>query len=231
MYFCRVAEVRLEPSWKALLAEEFSKPYFEALVAFLRSEKQRGKVIYPPGPQIFRAFDLCPVDKVKVVILGQDPYHGPGQAHGLCFSVPKGVPPPPSLQNIFRELEADLGFPPPAHGDLTGWAEQGVFLLNAILTVEAHKPTSHRGIGWETFTDRVIAQIARVRPHVAFLLWGQYARSKKHLIDSTRHLILEAAHPSPYSAEKGFFGCRHFSRANAFLIEKGLAPIDWGRLD
>ncbi|MEN2992574.1 MAG: uracil-DNA glycosylase [Bacteroidia bacterium] len=225
-----MAEVRLEPSWKALLAEEFSKPYFEALVAFLRSEKQRGKVIYPPGPQIFRAFDLCPVDKVKVVILGQDPYHGPGQAHGLCFSVPKGVPPPPSLQNIFRELEADLGFPPPSHGDLTGWAEQGVFLLNAILTVEAHKPTSHRGIGWETFTDAVITQIARVRPHVVFLLWGQYARSKKPLIDPTRHLILEAAHPSPYSAERGFFGCRHFSRANAFLIEKGLTPIDWGRL-
>lgn len=225
-----MAEVQIEPSWKALLAEEFQKPYFEALVAFLKSEIQQGKRIFPPGKQIFRAFELCPVDKVKVVILGQDPYHGLGQAHGLCFSVPKGVPIPPSLQNIFLELEADLGFPPPPHGDLTSWAEQGVFLLNAILTVEAHKPASHRGKGWEIFTDRIIQVISQVRPHGVFLLWGTYARSKAPLIDRSRHLVLEAAHPSPFSAEKGFFGCRHFSQANAFLISHGLEPIDWGRI-
>jgi uracil-DNA glycosylase len=223
-------EVAIEPSWKALLQEEFQKPYFAKLVAFIKDEIRKGKVIYPPGKQIFRAFDLCPVESVKVVILGQDPYHGPGQAHGLCFSVPKGVPPPPSLQNIFKEIETDLGFPPPPHGDLTGWAEQGVFLLNAILTVEARKPASHRGKGWEIFTDRVIQLIAQVRPHVVFLLWGSYARSKAPLIDRQRHLVLEAAHPSPYSAEKGFFGCRHFSQANAFLVAHGLTPIDWGRL-
>lgn len=225
-----MAEVAIEPSWKRLLEEEFNKPYFEALVAFLKDEKRKGKVIYPPGKQIFRAFELCPPDRVKVVILGQDPYHGPGQAHGLCFSVPKGVPPPPSLQNIFKEIQDDLGLPPPPHGDLTGWAEQGVFLLNAILTVEAHKPASHRQKGWEIFTDRVIQIISEVRPHVVFLLWGKYARSKKPLIDARRHLILEAAHPSPYSAANGFFGCRHFSKANAFLIEHGMEPIDWGRL-
>ncbi|MCX8112170.1 MAG: uracil-DNA glycosylase [Bacteroidia bacterium] len=225
-----MADVKIEPSWKALLQEEFNKLYFETLVAFLKEEKQKGKVIYPPGPLIFRAFDLCPLNKVKVVILGQDPYHGPRQAHGLCFSVPKGVPPPPSLQNIFKEIESDLGLSMPSHGDLTGWAEQGVFLLNAILTVEAHKPTSHRGKGWEIFTDRVIQIVSAVRPHVVFMLWGQYARSKKPLIDPERHLILEAAHPSPYSAANGFFGCRHFSKANAFLISHGLEPIDWGRL-
>jgi len=225
-----VAQVQIEPSWKALLAEEFEKPYFEVLVAFLKAEIQQGKRIFPPGKYIFRAFELCPVDKTKVVILGQDPYHGPGQAHGLCFSVPKGVPIPPSLQNIFRELEADLGFPPPPHGDLTGWAEQGVFLLNAILTVEAHKPASHRGKGWEIFTDRVIQLVSQVRPHVVFMLWGSYARSKAPLIDRSKHLVLEAAHPSPFSAERGFFGCRPFSQANAFLIQHGLEPIDWGRL-
>lgn len=225
-----MAEVRIEPSWKALLAEEFQQPYFEALITFIKDEVRKGKRIFPPGPSIFRAFDLCPVEKVKVVILGQDPYHGPGQAHGLCFSVPKGVPPPPSLQNIFRELEADVGVPRPAHGDLTGWALQGVFLLNAILTVEAHKPTSHRGKGWEIFTDRVIQRLSEVRPHLVFLLWGSYARSKAALIDTSRHLVLEAAHPSPYSAEKGFFGCRHFSKANAFLVEHGMEPIDWGAL-
>ncbi len=230
MYLRSMAEVRIEPNWKALLAEEFEKPYFAALVAFLKDELAKGKTIYPPGPYIFRAFDLCPPDKVKVVILGQDPYHGPGQAHGLCFSVPKGVPPPPSLQNVFQEIRADLGFPLPGHGDLTGWAEQGVFLLNAILTVEAHKPASHRGKGWEIFTDRVIALLSEYRPHLVFMLWGSFARSKKSLIDSTRHLVLEAAHPSPYSANNGFFGCRHFSKANAFLVQHGLEPIDWGRL-
>lgn len=229
-YLRSVAEVAIEPSWKALLQEEFNKPYFEALVAFLKDEKRKGKTIYPPGPQIFRAFELCPVDKVKVVILGQDPYHGPGQAHGLCFSVPKGVPPPPSLQNIFKELEADLGVPPPPHGDLTWWAQQGVFLLNAILTVEKHKPTSHRGKGWETFTDQVIRLVSEVRPHAVFMLWGQYARSKKSLINPYRHLILEAAHPSPYSAANGFFGSRPFSKANAFLVAHGMEPIDWGLL-
>ena len=164
---------------------------------------------------------------MKVVILGQDPYHGPGQAHGLCFSVPPGIPFPPSLQNIFKELQDDLGLPMPSSGDLTPWARQGVFLLNAILTVEAHKPASHRGKGWEIFTDRVIQTVSQSRPHVVFMLWGQYARSKKSLIDASRHLILEAAHPSPYSAEKGFLGCRHFSKANAFLQAHGIEPIDW----
>ncbi len=222
-----MAEVSLEASWKAALAEEFQKPYFEALITFLKDEKKKGKTLYPPGPQIFRAFDLCPLMQVKVVLLGQDPYHGPGQAHGLCFSVPAGVPLPPSLQNIFQELHADLGIPVPTSGDLTPWAEQGVFLLNAILTVEAHKPASHRGKGWETFTDRVIQIISETRSHVVFMLWGQYARSKKPLIDSSRHLILEAAHPSPYSADKGFLGCRHFSKANAFLQAHGIEPINW----
>jgi len=222
-----VAEVSIEASWKAALAEEFQKPYFEALVAFLKDEKKNGKVIYPPGPQIFQAFELCPLPNVKVVILGQDPYHGPGQAHGLCFSVPAGVPFPPSLQNIFKELHDDLGIPIPASGDLSPWARQGVFLLNAILTVEAHKPASHRGKGWELFTDQAIQIVSQTQPHVVFMLWGQYARSKKPLIDPSRHLILEAAHPSPYSADKGFFGCRHFSKANAFLQAHGLEPIDW----
>ncbi|MCS7188742.1 MAG: uracil-DNA glycosylase [Bacteroidia bacterium] len=225
-----MAEVSIEPSWKSLLEEEFHKPYFEALIAFIKDEIRKGKTIFPPGRQIFRAFELCPIDRVKVVILGQDPYHGVGQAHGLCFSVPKGVSPPPSLRNIFEEIRADLGMPIPSHGDLTGWAMQGVFLLNAILTVEAHKPTSHRGRGWEIFTDRVIKVISDVRPHVVFMLWGSYARSKKPLIDQTKHLVLEAAHPSPYSAEKGFFGCRHFSKANAFLVAHGVTPIDWGKL-
>ncbi len=222
-----MAEVSIEASWKAALAEEFQKPYFEALVAFLKDEKKNGKVIYPPGPQIFQAFELCPLPNVKVVILGQDPYHGPGQAHGLCFSVPAGVPFPPSLQNIFKELHDDLGIPIPASGDLSPWARQGVFLLNAILTVEAHKPASHRGKGWELFTDQAIQIVSQTQPHVVFMLWGQYARSKKPLIDPSRHLILEAAHPSPYSADKGFFGCRHFSKANAFLQAHGLEPIDW----
>jgi uracil-DNA glycosylase len=220
-------EVAIEPTWRAALQLEFEKPYFQALVAFLKDEKRLGKTIYPPGTQIFRAFELCPLPKVKVVILGQDPYHGPGQAHGLCFSVSSGMPPPPSLQNIFKELHADVGIPIPRSGDLTPWATQGVFLLNAILTVEAHKPTSHRGKGWETFTDQVIRIISEERPAVVFLLWGQYARSKKKLIDTRRHLVLEAAHPSPYSADSGFFGCRHFSQANAFLQRHGLDPIDW----
>ncbi len=220
-------EVSIEASWKAALEEEFHKPYFEALVTFLKDEKKNGKVIYPPGSQIFRAFELCPLPKVKVVILGQDPYHGPGQAHGLCFSVPPGIPFPPSLQNIFKELQDDLGLPMPTSGDLSPWARQGVFLLNAILTVEAHKPASHRGKGWEIFTDRVIQIVSQSQPHVVFMLWGQYARSKKSLIDASRHLILEAAHPSPYSADKGFLGCRHFSRANAFLQAHGIEPIDW----
>jgi len=222
-----MADVLIEFNWKVALAEEFQKPYFESLVAFLKDEKRKGKVIYPPGPQIFRAFDLCPLPKVKVVILGQDPYHGPGQAHGLCFSVPPGIPFPPSLQNIFKELQVDLGLPMPTSGDLSPWAEQGVFLLNAILTVEAHKPASHRGKGWEIFTDRVIQIISEKCPHVVFMLWGQYARSKKPLIDASRHLILEAAHPSPYSADKGFFGCRHFSKANDFLQAHGMEPIHW----
>lgn len=222
-----MADVAIETSWKVALAEEFQKPYFQALVSFLKDEKHKGKVIYPPGPQIFQAFALCPLPQVRVVILGQDPYHGPGQAHGLCFSVPAGVPLPPSLQNIFKELVADVGVPMPTSGDLTLWAKQGVFLLNAILTVEAHRPASHRNKGWERFTDQVIRVISQTQAHVAFLLWGSYARSKRVLIDTTRHLVLEAAHPSPYSADKGFFGCRHFSQANAFLMRHGLEPIDW----
>ncbi len=218
---------RIHPSWKRLLADEFEKPYFRRIKAFLLKEKAEGKTIYPPGPLIFNAFNLTPFEKVKVVILGQDPYHGEGQAHGLCFSVPDGIPIPPSLQNIFRELQNDLGIPPPPSGNLEKWARQGVFLLNAILTVRAHEPGSHRGIGWERFTDRVIALISEKKRHVVFMLWGKFAQEKVRLIDRSKHLVLTAAHPSPYSANQGFFGCRHFSRANAYLTMHGLTPIDW----
>ena len=219
-------EVRIEESWKAVLREEFDKEYFARIAAFLHQEKREGKTIYPPGPLIFNAFQLTPFDRVKVVILGQDPYHGPGQAHGLSFSVQDGVALPPSLQNIYKEIAADTGCIPPLSGNLERWARQGVFLLNSVLTVRAGSPTSHSGIGWQTFTDAVIKTISDRKEYVVFMLWGNYARSKKPLIDSSKHLILEAAHPSPL-ARGAFFGCRHFSKANNFLIASGQEPIRW----
>ncbi len=220
-------DVKIEPSWKEVLKDEFSKPYFQQVVLHLKTEKSQGKVIYPPGPYIFNAFNITPVDHIKVVILGQDPYHGPGQAHGLCFSVQNGVPPPPSLINIFKELHDDIGVEIPNHGNLTHWAEQGVFLLNASLTVRAGEPMSHAKIGWATFTDTVIRRISDLKAHVVFMLWGKFAQEKKILIDETKHLVLKAAHPSPLSAHAGFLGCRHFSKANEWLISKGIDPVDW----
>ena len=219
-------DVRIESSWKEALAGEFSKPYFESLVHFLRAEKAAGTVIYPPGGQIFRAFELTPVDKVKVVILGQDPYHGPGQAHGLSFSVPVGVPAPPSLKNIFKEIESDLGVRMSGCPDLESWARQGVLLLNAVLTVRGGEAASHGKIGWQEFTDAVIKYISDNCEGVVFLLWGNFARTKAELIDSSRHVVLQAAHPSPL-ARGAFFGCRHFSQANAALTASGRTPIDW----
>lgn len=220
-------DVKIDPAWKEILKEEFSKPYFQQIVLHLKTERSQGKTIYPPGSQIFNAFDSTPFDKVKVVILGQDPYHGPGQAHGLCFSVSYGVPPPPSLVNIFKELQEDIGGRIPAHGNLGAWAAQGVFLLNASLTVRAGEPMSHSKIGWAVFTDTVIRKISEGRPHVVFLLWGKFAQEKKVLIDEKKHLVLRAAHPSPLSAHAGFFGCRHFSKTNEYLASKGIEPIDW----
>jgi uracil-DNA glycosylase len=219
-------EVKIEQSWKTALAGEFEKPYFESLVRVLRQEKTAGKVIYPPGSQIFRAFDLTPVHKVKVVILGQDPYHGPGQAHGLSFSVPAGVPAPPSLKNIFKEIETDLGIRMSGQPNLEAWANQGVLLLNAVLTVRASEAASHGRIGWQEFTDAVIKYISDNCEGVVFMLWGNFARGKAELIDRSRHVVLEAAHPSPL-ARGAFFGCRHFSRANAALVASGRTPIDW----
>lgn len=219
-------DVRLEASWKHLLAEEFETPSFEVLAGFVRTAYQT-RTIYPPPAQLFRAFDLCPVDRVKVVILGQDPYHGPGQAHGLSFSVPAGVTLPPSLRNIAKELVSDTG-EHLASGDLTRWAEQGVLLLNAVLTVEAGKPASHQGKGWEAFTDGVIRRLASTQEHLVFLLWGKYAQQKAALIDDSRHLVLSSAHPSPFSAERGFFGSQPFSRANAYLAQHGKEPVRWG---
>ena len=219
-------EVRIEESWKAVLREEFDEEYFARIAAFLHQEKRDGKTIYPPGPLIFNAFRLTPFDEVKVVILGQDPYHGPGQAHGLSFSVPDGIAMPPSLQNIYKEIAADLGTPAPASGNLERWARQGVFLLNSVLTVRAGAPTSHSSIGWQTFTDAVITTISDRKECIVFMLWGNYARSKKPLIDSSKHLILEAAHPSPL-ARGAFFGCRHFSKATNFLTATGQSPIVW----
>ncbi len=218
--------VKIEPSWREALQSEFDQPYFAALAQQLHAEKAAGKTIFPPGGQIFRAFDLCPLERTQVVILGQDPYHGYGQAMGLCFSVPQGVPAPPSLKNIFREIETDLGVRMSGSPDLTPWARQGVLLLNAVLTVRAGEPTSHSGIGWQTFTDAVIRTVSDRREGVVFLLWGNYARSKAPLIDGTRHLVLEAAHPSPL-ARGAFFGCRHFSRCNDWLAAHGQTPIDW----
>ncbi len=220
-------DVKIEESWREVLQQEFDQPYFQQIPLHLKTEKSQGKTIYPPGSLIFNAFNTTPVDKVKVVIIGQDPYHGPGQAHGLCFSVQNGVPPPPSLINIFKELHDDIGMPIPNHGNLTKWAEQGVFLLNASLTVRAGEPMSHSKIGWANFTDTVIKKISGYKEHAVFMLWGKFAQDKKLLIDETKHLILKAAHPSPLSAFNGFFGCKHFSKANAYLVSKGIDPIDW----
>lgn len=218
--------VRIEPSWQQRLQPEFDKPYFEQLTSFVRHEYTT-KTVYPPGSQIFAAFDACPFDKVKVVILGQDPYHEPNQAHGLCFSVNDHVPFPPSLQNIFKEIESDLGIPVPKSGNLTRWARQGVLLLNATLTVEAHRAASHQGKGWETFTDAVIHKLAEEREHLVFILWGAYAQRKGEFIDRSRHLVLQSPHPSPLSAHRGFFGNHHFSKTNQYLVEHGIEPIQW----
>lgn len=220
-------DVKIEDSWKKILKEEFSKPYFQQIALHLKTEKSQGKTIYPPGSLIFNAFNTTPFNKVKAVILGQDPYHGPNQAHGLCFSVQNGVPPPPSLINIFKELQDDIGINIPNQGNLTHWAEQGVFLLNASLTVRAAEPMSHSKIGWATFTDTVIKKLSENEKHVVFLLWGKFAQEKRVLIDETKHHILKAAHPSPLSAHAGFFGCKHFSKTNAWLMSKGIDPIDW----
>jgi uracil-DNA glycosylase len=221
------ATIRLHPSWLEPLRPEFAEPYMADLKRFLLGEKQSGKRIFPKGSDWFRALDLTPPEDVRIVILGQDPYHGPGQAHGLCFSVPRGVQPPPSLVNIYKELESDLGIKRAGHGFLEHWARQGVLLLNSVLTVEMGRAASHRERGWERFTDRVIAKVNAGEGPVVFMLWGSYAQRKAAFVDASRHLVLNAPHPSPLSAHSGFFGCRHFSKANAFLEKHGLEPIDW----
>ncbi|MFA5444338.1 MAG: uracil-DNA glycosylase [Bacteroidales bacterium] len=219
-------DVTIEDSWKKILEPEFSKPYFENIVSFLHAEKKKGKTIYPPGKQIFNAFEMTPFSALKVLLLGQDPYHRPGQAHGLSFSVPRNIVPPPSLKTIFTELTADTGILPPSHGCLEAWAAQGVMLLNAILTVEAGKPASHSNIGWMEYTDAVIRTVSEKKENIVFLLWGNFARSKRSLIDPSKHCILEAAHPSPL-ARGAFYGSHPFSKTNAYLISKGIDPIDW----
>lgn len=221
------AEVRLEDSWKAVLGAEFSRPYMGELKAFLQREKADGKHIFPKGSEYFRALDLTPLDEVKVVILGQDPYHGAGQAHGLCFSVQPGVRTPPSLVNIYKEMQSDLGIPPARHGFLEHWARQGVLLLNSVLTVEEARAASHQGQGWEQFTDAVIRAVNEECEHVVFMLWGSYAQKKAAFVDRSRHLVLKAPHPSPLSAHNGFFGSRHFSQANDYLIAQGRNAIEW----
>ena len=221
-------DVQIEPTWKEVLKNEFTKPYFLEIVTFLKIEKNAGKIIYPPGALLFNAFNQTPFNKVKVVIIGQDPYHNPGQAHGLSFSVPNGIKPPPSLVNIYKEIQKDLGIAMPvSYGNLTRWAEQGVLLLNAILTVRANEPASHAKIGWMNFTDSVITKISDEKKGVIFLLWGKFAQEKQLLIDETKHFVLKAAHPSPFSADKGFFGCKHFSKTNDLLTNQGLTPVDW----
>jgi len=219
-------DVKIESGWKSRLRTEFEKDYFTRLTDFIK-EEYRKATIYPPGALIFNAFDICPFDTVKAVILGQDPYHGPGQAHGLCFSVRERIEFPPSLINIFKEIETDLGIPQPSSGDLTRWARQGVLLLNATLTVRAHQAGSHQKKGWEEFTDYVIKVLNNEKNNLVFFLWGAYAQKKGESIDRSRHLVLESVHPSPLSASKGFFGNRHFSRCNDYLITKGIEPIDW----
>lgn len=221
-------EVRIEESWREILYEEFHKDYMKKLRAFIVEEKREGKIIYPPSPLIFNAFNHTPFNQVKVVILGQDPYHGEGQAHGLSFSVQKGVRIPPSLSNIFKELKSDIpGFSIPSHGELTKWADQGVLLLNATLTVRKNEPASHQKKGWETFTDQAIRNLAEQRNGIIFMLWGKTAQAKIPLIDTGKHTILAAAHPSPYSAHNGFLGCKHFSKANENLEKQGLTKINW----
>jgi uracil-DNA glycosylase len=222
-----MSDVKLEENWKRALAAEFASSYMASLKTFLQAEKQAGKVIFPRGSEYFRALDLTPLGQVKVVILGQDPYHGEGQAHGLCFSVRPGVRIPPSLVNIYQELREDLGIPPARHGYLEYWAKQGVLLLNSVLTVERSLAASHQGKGWEKFTDAVIARVNEQESPAVFMLWGSYAQRKAAFVDTRKHLVLKAPHPSPLSAHNGFFGSRHFSKANQFLIANGLEPIDW----
>lgn len=219
-------DVKIEPGWKSRLSPEFEKDYFTSLAGFIKDEYHK-TTIYPPGALIFNAFNVCPFDKVKAVILGQDPYHGPGQAHGLCFSVREGVEFPPSLINIFKETWSDLGIPRPASGDLTRWAVQGVLLLNATLTVRAHQAGSHQKKGWEEFTDYAVKVLNDEKKHIVFFLWGAYAQKKGEAIDRSRHLVLESVHPSPLSASRGFFGNKHFSRCNDYLTSNGIEPIDW----
>jgi uracil-DNA glycosylase len=221
------ARIKLEPSWKSRIGDYLQREDMQSLADFLRDRKTSGARIFPPGPQIFAALDATPFDAVKVVILGQDPYHGSGQAHGLCFSVQPGVAVPPSLDNIYKEIERDLGIRRPDHGCLTHWAQQGVLLLNAVLTVEEGRAGAHQGKGWEGFTDRIVDVLNREREHLVFMLWGSYAQAKGKVIDPRRHLVLKAPHPSPLSAHRGFIGCGHFSAANAYLIRNGQTPIDW----
>lgn len=223
----QASTIQLQAGWLAQLETEFTQPYMQGLKAFLKAQKAQGKQVYPAGADYFSAFDHTPIDKVKVVILGQDPYHGPGQAHGLCFSVPPGVKPPPSLVNIFKEIDSDLGIARPDHGCLHHWADQGVLLLNSVLTVEQGQAASHQGKGWEQFTDRVIHVINDQREGVVFMLWGAYAQRKGAFIDQQRHRVLKAPHPSPLSCHRGFFGCKHFSQANAYLEGRGETAIDW----
>lgn len=220
-------DVKIEEIWKEVLKDEFNKTYFQHIISFLKAEKATGKIIYPPGPLIFNAFQQTPFPKVKVVILGQDPYHGRGQAHGLSFSVSEGILPPPSLVNIFKELKSDLGIEIPGNGNLEKWAHQGVLLLNASLTVRQNEPGSHSKIGWLQFTDQVIRKISEEKEGIIFLLWGKFAQEKQSLIDETKHYVLKAAHPSPFSAANGFFGCKHFSKTNDLLVSQQKSPIDW----
>ena len=220
-------DVKIEASWKEVLKDEFKKPYFKQIAEHLKTEKSQGKTIYPPGSQIFHAFEATPFDEVKVVVLGQDPYHGPKQAHGLSFSVQKGVPAPPSLINIFKELHEDVGVPIPKHGHLEKWAKQGVLLLNASLTVRAAEPMSHAKLGWEKFTNTVIEKVSGLKEHVVFVLWGKFAQEKQALIDIKKHYIIKSAHPSPLSATNGFFGSKPFSKINTYLMQHGIDPIDW----
>lgn len=219
--------IKLEPSWKEALRDEFDQPYMAELRSFLQQERAAGKEIYPPGPMIFNALNSTPLDKVKVVILGQDPYHGPGQAHGLCFSVQPGVPAPPSLVNIYKELKRDLNIDIPSHGYLQSWADQGVLMINTTMTVERANANAHKDKGWQFFTDRIIEVVSAHQPHLVFMLWGAHAQSKQKLIDATKHLVLTSVHPSPLSAYRGFLGCGHFSRTNKFLEQNGETPIEW----
>jgi len=219
--------IKLDDKWLKVLNEEFETEYFQKLKKFLQEEKQSSQIVYPPSSQIFAALNYTPLEKVKIVILGQDPYHGQGQANGLCFSVSEGITPPPSLKNIYKEIESDLGFKPPSHGNLSSWSKHGVLLLNTVLTVRAGMPASHQNIGWETFIDAIISKLNSQRSNLVFLLWGNFARGKKALIDSEKHLILEAAHPSPFSAYNGFFGCKHFSKANDYLKRHQINPVNW----